>query len=159
MVQALRDFLERPVGILTIHGGVGTGKSMGLHAVANELRARGKEAMYVTPFDLFGHVRSAYDHKREGETGNALGRLRQFEQAPVLIIDEFDKRNDTPWLLDQLTDLIEKRYRLGEAEEAGSLIAMNSDPALQPAWIASRLLYGRNRVVRNDDPDIRPALR
>ena len=159
MVAACREFLEHPAGVLTIWGGVGNAKTMALHAVVNELIARKTAAVYVTAFDLLGYVRAAFDDKRAVSNESAHKRLSRFEHIAVLALDEFDKRYDTDWAVRQLTDLIDKRYRFGEAAMKGTLIVMNSNPAEQPEWIASRLLDGRNRVVHNEDSDIRPALR
>jgi hypothetical protein len=39
------------------------------------------------------------------------------------------------------------------------VIVMNSDPGQLPDAVASRMRDGRNRMVHNDDVDIRPALR
>lgn len=158
MVGACRAFVARPTGILSIWGGVGNGKTMTLQAVVNELVAKGTAAVYITAFDLLGHLTEAFDGPRAEHVESAYKRLLRFARVPVLAIDEFDKRTDTKWVNTQMGDLIEKRYRLGEADKGGTVIAMNSDPALQPAWIASRLLDGRNRVVHNEDSDIRPAL-
>jgi hypothetical protein len=159
MVAACREFLSDPTRILTIWGGVGNGKTMALQAVVNECNARSHEAVYVTAFDLLGSVTEAYDRPR-GEPGDgAYKRLVRFSNIQVLVIDEFDKRTDTKWVSTQVGNLLEMRCRLAEAERAGTLIAMNADPALQPEWIASRLLDGRNHVVHNEDSDIRSALR
>lgn len=158
MLQACLEFCERSTGILTLWGGVGNGKTMALHGVVNELNGRGMQAVYVTAFALIAHIQGAFDSRHEVRSDSAYRRLRSFETFSVLALDELDKINPTKWVLDQLTDLIEVRYQLGEDETAGTLIAMNADPAQQSEWIASRLLDGRNRVVHNDDPDIRPAL-
>jgi hypothetical protein len=57
------------------------------------------------------------------------------------------------------TDLVDKRHRRGLDGTNGTLIAMNTDPALQSDWIASRLMDGRNQVVHNTDADLRPMLK
>ena len=57
------------------------------------------------------------------------------------------------------TDLVDKRHRRGLDGTNGTLIAMNTSPALQSDWIASRLMDGRNQVVHNTDADLRPMLK
>ena len=157
MVRACSEFVKRPKGILTIWGGVGNGKTMALQAVINELNAQGVPSVYVTAFALKSHLQEAFDAS-EGRGDSAYRRLVNFEKVRVLAVDELDKLYVTLWVREQFTDLFNARYELAEDEAAGTLIAMNSDPAQQPEWIASRLLDGRNRVVHNDDRDIRPAL-
>ena len=158
MVEACRAFCESPMGLVLLWGGPGNGKTMALQAVTNELTQRGVEAIYITTFDLLGNVQEAYDASRDDPRESAPQRLRRFETAKVLALDEFDKAYESKWAVRQLTHLIEKRHRLGEDGTVGTLIAMNADPAHQLDWIESRLMDGRNRVVHNEDSDIRPAL-
>lgn len=159
MVTECRYFVNEPHGIITLWGGVGNAKTMALQAVVNELVECGLEAVYVTAFDLISHIRAAFNANREVLSDDAYYRLVRFETVRVLAIDEFDKVRVTDWVMEQLTDLIDKRYRLGLDGQAGTLIAMNSDPTNQPEWIASRLLDGRNTIVHNADLDIRSVLK
>lgn len=157
MVAACREFIAYPVGILTLWGGVGNAKTMALQGVVNELQSVG--AVYVTAFDLLSYIRSAFNAKREVLDDDAYSRLCRFERVRILAVDEFDKVRVTDWVAEQLTDLIDKRYRGGIYGEIGTLIAMNSSPEEQPDWIASRLKDGRNRIVHNADADLRPVLK
>jgi DNA replication protein DnaC len=158
MVQACREFLEHPVGMLTLWGEPGNGKTLALQALVNELVAAGKPAVYLTAFRLLSYVRQAFSEQKTDGPRDAYRRLMNFADVRVLAIDEFEKVNPTLWVREQLTELIDTRYRLGMDGRAGTVIAMNSDPRLQEHWIASRLLHGRNRVVHNTDTDLRPAL-
>ena len=158
MVKACLEFCERPTNILTLWGGVGNGKTMALQGVVNELNSRGLQAVYMSAFALKSHLQEAFDAAGEGKGESVHQRLANIEKVPVLVLDELDKINPTKWTVEHLEHLLDARYRLAEDETAGTLIAMNGDPGQQPASIASRLLDGRNRVVLNDDPDIRPAL-
>jgi len=159
MVQACAEFLEGPNQMLTIWGSSGNAKTMALQAVVNECLAKGLQAVYVTSFDLIAYIRSAFDHEKKVIDDNAFSRLREFEEVPVLALDEFDKVRATDWVQEQLTDLIDRRYRLALDGQAGTLIAMNSNPNLQPDWIYSRLSDARNRIVYNQDNDLRPLLK
>ncbi len=159
MLKACRSFVEDPVGILTLWGGVGNGKTMCLQAVVNELIERGVMSIYITAFDLFSHIRDAFNARREVVSESAYNRLGRFERVRVLALDEMDKVRPTDWMQEQLTHLIDKRHRHGLDGKNGTLIAMNTDPALQSDWIASRLMDGRNRVVHNTDADLRPMLK
>jgi DNA replication protein DnaC len=159
MLSACIAFRESPAGIITLWGGVGNAKTMALQATVNELVDGKVEAVYMTAFDLISHIRDAFNAKREVISEGAYERLLRFERVRVLAIDELDKVRVTEWALEQITDLVDKRYRLGLDGKAGTMIAMNSNPAEQPEWIASRLLDGRNVVVHNADADIRSALK
>lgn len=159
MLRACVEFRESPDHMVTLWGGVGNAKSMALQATVNELVERGVEAVYITAFDLISHIRETFNAKREVVSEGAYERLLRFERVRVLAIDELDKVRVTEWALEQITDLMDKRYRLSLDGQAGTLIAMNSNPADQPEWIASRLLDGRNVVIHNADADLRSALK
>ena len=158
MVKACEQFLKEPCGFLTLWGGPGNAKTMALQAVVNDLLNCQRSAVYVTAFDLISFIRSAFDGQRNVMNDNAYERLLRFERVDVLAIDEFDKLRVTDWVMEQLTDLIDRRYRGGISGLSGTLIAMNSDPKEQNEWIASRLFDGRNRVIHNTDSDIRSKL-
>jgi len=158
MVKSCELFLKEPFGFLTLWGGPGNAKTMALQAVVNDLLNCRRSAVYVTAFDLISFIRSAFDGQRNVMNDNAYERLLRFERVDVLAIDEFDKLRVTDWVMEQLTDLIDRRYRGGISGLSGTLIAMNSDPKEQNEWIASRLFDGRNRVIHNTDSDIRSKL-
>jgi len=157
MVQACGDFLLSPFGFLTIHGTSGNAKSVALQASVNALVSIGVEAVYITAFDLISYIREAFNEKREIKSESAYDRIVRFGTVSFLAIDELDKINVTQWVQEQLTDLIDRRYRLGQDGRAGTMIAMNGDPQDLPMWIYSRMSQGV--IVRNDDPDLRPYLR
>lgn len=159
MVATLRDFIHAPAGMVTIHGTPGNAKTTGLQAAVNELRLMGIEAVYVTLFDLISYIREAFNASdRTIKSESAYERLCRWEGVRVLALDEFDKiRHQTDWVLDQITDLIDKRYRTGLDGTTGTLIAMNDDLYGLPLWISSRLEDDLNRVVENMDPDMRSS--
>ena len=116
---------------------------------------RGVSAVYTTFYDLVGYVREAF--KRESES--AWRRVLHFQSVRALAIDEFDKVKTSEWIEELETAVIDRRYRDGLAGQRGTIIAMNSNVDSLPDWIESRLRDGRNRVIGNDDPDVRPMLR
>ena len=155
MVTAARVFAANPRGILTLHGGSGNAKTVVLQAVVNECLMRGVSAVYTTFYDLAGYVREAFRHESE----SAGQRVRRFQSVRALAIDEFDKVKATEWIEELETAVIDRRYRDGLAGMCGTIVAMNEPPSSLPDWIESRLRDGRNRVIGNDDPDVRPMLR
>ena len=86
-------------------------------------------------------------------------RLQRYIDLPVLVLDDFDKVHLTEWAGNTLTALMQGRGRLEEQGQSGTLIVMNSDPSSLSQSIASRVCDGRNRIVHNQDADIRPALK
>lgn len=156
MVSACKEFLAYPFQIVTIYGGPGNGKTMVLQAAVNQSVEAGRRAVYVTSFDLISYIRAAFNSQdKKVIDEDAYSRLRRFEEIEILAIDEFDKVRMTEWVQEQITDLIDRRYRLALEGQAGTLIAMNGDPANLPDWIYSRLRDGRNQIVNNTDNDVR----
>ncbi len=158
MVDAAKQFIRQPDGFLTIHGKPGNAKTAALHGIVNELVQNSVEAVYITAFDLIGYIRAAFDDKRSIIDYNAHDRLKKLERVRVLCIDELDKVKWSDWVQEQITDLIDARYRFGLNRTSGTVIAMNASPATLPEWIYSRLSDGRNVIVKNDDADVRPGM-
>ncbi len=156
MLSAARSFLSKPFGFLTLWGHVGTAKTLLLQAIVNESVQRNMTAIYCPMFNLVSYVRDAFN---DGEGTSAYRRLVQFADAEVLAIDEVDKLRVSDWTLELETALFDQRYRGGLARKSGTILAMNSDPKLLPEWIYSRLSDGRNQIVQNQDPDLRPLMK
>lgn len=154
MIAAAGDFILSPSGILTVWGTTGNAKTVVLMSIVNECVERGIGAVYLTGFDLVGYIRDAFK-----EDDSALARIRRFENVPVLCLDELDKVKMTDWVIEQITDLIDRRYRLGMEGGYGTVIAMNKNPDQLPTWIYSRLSDGRNTIIENRDADMRPLMR
>lgn len=158
MVTACKDFLAYPFQIVTIHGGPGNAKTMALQAVINHNLEAGRRAVYVTSFDLISYIRAAFNQEKKVIDEDSYSRLRRFEEIEILAIDELDKVRMTEWVEEQITDLIDRRYRLALDGQAGTLVAMNGDPGQLPLWIYSRLSDGRNQIINNTDNDLRPLI-
>lgn len=158
MVRQCKNFLAYPFEILTIWGLPGNAKTMALQAVINHSLDAGKHAVYITSFDLIAYIRAAFNQDKKIIDDDSYSRLRRFEEIEILAIDEFDKVRMTEWVQEQVTDLIDRRYRLALNRQAGTLLAMNDDPSLQPSWIYSRLSDGRNQIINNQDSDLRPLI-
>jgi DNA replication protein DnaC len=151
MVAACREFIEQPGGFLTIWGKVGTGKTSCLYAITNALLLRG--AVYVSLHDLLDFVREGFEAPVDGD--DARARLKRFASVPVLCLDEIDKVKPSDWAMEQLTALVDARYRSAINGDSGTVYALNNDPRTLPDWIASRLMDRHGRVVHNGGQDIR----
>jgi DNA replication protein DnaC len=158
MRDACQAFCDSPSGILTIWGGPGVGKTAALQAVVNELAAQGVQAVYVTGRDLFADVRQGFKSSQPGDNYDADARLKEYAGVRILALDELDKLRLSEWTTQELSDLVDRRYRLDPEGGSGTLIAMNAAPDRLPEQITSRLNAGRNRVVHNEDGDLRPLL-
>lgn len=159
MISAVGRFLDHPYGFLTIHGSSGNAKTAAMQATVNHLIEVGIQAVYVTAFDLISYIQQAYDETtKDIKSQSAYERLLTFASVPFLAVDELDKVKWTEWVEMQVTDLIDRRYRLGEDRQAGTMISMNKDPReTLPMWIYSRLTIGE--IIENNDPDIRAHLK
>jgi hypothetical protein len=157
MVEACGKFLDHPFGTLVLHGTSGNAKTVALQACVNALVGVGVEAVYITAFDLISYIREAFTETNEVKNESAYERTVRFGTVTFLALDEFDKIKMTDWVTQQVTDLIDRRYRLGLDQQAGTMIAMNGTPRDLPDWIYSRLSQGE--IIRNDDSDLRPHLK
>jgi hypothetical protein len=155
MVEAAEVFISAPIGILTLWGRTGNAKTVVLMSVVNECIERNISAVYLTGFDLVSYIKDAFNQENE----SALARMRSFESVTVLCLDELDKVKWTEFVEEQITELIDRRYRLGLGGGYGTVIAMNKDPQTLPIWIYSRLRDGRNTIIENRDADMRPYMR
>ncbi len=131
MLAACHEFLAHPDHILTLYGRVGTGKTMAAQGVVNELKTRGLKAAYIRASDMLAYIREAYGSGRDERGPGANQRLREFADASVLVLDEFDKYNNTSWTHELMEYLIDRRHRLAEDHSAGTILVLNSDPGLQ----------------------------
>jgi chromosomal replication initiation ATPase DnaA len=159
MVSAARAFVTQPAGIVTFWGGTGNAKTLVLQGVVNECIQRGVMAIYVTMLDLIEYIREAYNDKQDQRYESAWKRMERLAQVPVLCLDEVDKVKASEWTIERETAIFDKRYRLGLARQVGTLLAMNANPDRLPEWIYSRLSDGRNKIIRNADPDMRGLMR
>ena len=155
MIYAAQQFVKEPCGILTLWGGVGNAKSVILQAVVNECILSGVPAVYVTFSELLDWIKESYE---DGCSDSTMARKNKAATVRVLAIDEMDKVKRTEWVNEFQSDILDRRYRLGLSGQAGTVLAMNKSPEEMPEWISSRLADGRNRIVENQDSDLRPMM-
>lgn len=163
VLEALRQMLAEPYGMLTLWGRPGNGKTLALHILTNEFLARGQTAMYMRLADLFDYLREGYD---DAAKENAERRYQQVMQCKFLALDEVDKPRLTPWAEEMLFKLMDDRYRWGRAtgtEQRHTALALNKEPLTAlPNYVYSRLSWGQSdphgfRVIHNTDADGREA--
>lgn len=164
MVQACREMIERDAFMLTIWGTNGNAKSAALIATVNEFLDRGIPAIYLPSYDLLNWLQDAFKSNGEIKSDSMYERLERIKNVRMLAVDEFQAVKITDWRLEQLRNLIDRRWRDGLNGQSFTLLAMNEDPASLEPRIYSRLRDGRNCISGipinlNEDSDMRPLLR
>ena len=140
------------MGIITLHGQPGTGKTTLLLAAVNAARELNVPAVYTTVTDLLDYLRRAYNPNNGEISFDARWDL--LVRVEVLALDELDEFNTTPWAMERFQRLIDERWR--NMSTRLTLCATNSSPKSLPDKVASRLLDGRARVIRMSGRDMRP---
>jgi len=111
LAQALelaRQWAHTPDGWLAFLGEHGCGKTHLAAAIANYRHDKfGEPVMMVTVPDLLDYLRAAFS------TSTTLGFTRRFHEirtAPLLILDQLDLTNASPWSLEKIRQIVNYRY-------------------------------------------------
>lgn len=138
-----RDAIKAARGIIETHGGIaylwsfpihGVGKSHIMASVCNSFKLDGKQARYMTMFDLLDHLREGHD---EESVNNYHARKKALLEIPLLCIDECERFSGTEFALQAATAIISTRYRY--RDEIATLLAGNIPPSKLPPHIMDRL--------------------
>lgn len=135
------DALESKAGLYTFYGDYGSGKTLALQIVVNEMRDSCTREGFYAPFIRILHLmRSCYD-KTEG----ASQLWQRILDVPVLAVDEVTRlRDDSQWQQEMLFDLADTRYR--RIESHLTVFATNDDPTKRlPPSESIGYLYSRMR--------------
>ena len=131
--NAARLFAKKPAGWLTFYGDNGPGKTHLMAAIVNLLGDN--QAKYFNLPDLVSRLRA--------DCADADRLIRELITIPVLAIDELDKANlPHGWTREQVQRIFDSRYRTGEDEQTGLVLAMNNSPENLPdelQFLASRI--------------------
>jgi DNA replication protein DnaC len=117
--------VSKRIGFYTFYGEFGSGKSLALQVVCNELRDRLVDT-YYTPFvGILDHLRSLY------ATGaDSSEYWERLIDIPVLAIDEVTRFDDSKgFARERLFSLIDTRYR--RAKSHLTIFSTNADPRLE----------------------------
>lgn len=164
MVTACVEMVEQSAFMLTIWGSNGNAKSAALVATVNEFLDNGIPAVYIPSYDLLNWLQDAFHSNGEIKNESMYERLERIKSVRMLAVDEFQGIKISDWRLEQLRNLIDRRWRDGLDGKSFTLLAMNEDPASLEPRIWSRLQDGRNcmdghPIITNNDSDMRPLLR
>ena len=128
-----REFATAPTGWLILIGLPGTGKTHLAAAVANERRAAGASAYFITAPDLLDYLRSAYAPDSKASYDKVFEAVRT---APMLVLDDIGAHSSTPWAQEKLFQLLNYRYNAA----LPTVITSNLPLEEQDARIRSRML-------------------
>lgn len=166
MIAACREMVSGQAFMLTFWGDSGNAKSLALIATVNEFLDRGVPAIYLPSYDMLNWIQDAFSNQGQNiKSESAYARLEMCKGIRVLAVDELQGIKVSDWRLEQLRNLIDRRWRDGVDGTKYTLFAMNEDPDGLEARIYSRLKDGRNRangqpsILLNEDKDMRPLLR
>jgi len=131
-----REFAQEPVGWLVLLGLPGTGKTHIAAAIANDRRAQGGTAYFITAPDLLDYLRSAYAPDSKVSYDKVFEAVRT---APLLVLDDLGAQSGTPWAQEKLFQLLNYRYNA----ELPTVITSNLTLKEHDPRIESRMLDPR----------------
>ncbi len=156
-----KKFITSPLGFITVYGYVkqnesgsanGNGKTTWAQAIINESLENGVTSLYVNARDMMAFLKGGigdYDFDVEQ-------RLQIIIASEVLVIDELSAINWTPWVEDQITTILDTRYKLfTQGVQRGTIIILDESYKQLHQRIVSRIENGT--IIRNIDTDMRPS--
>lgn len=144
-------------GLVFLYGSNGLAKSLILKIAVAECLRNGKQAVYCNMVDLISNIRAAFDTNKP--SSEAEMRLDFWQSVPVLAIDEFNRLNETPWVVEQRFSLLDARYNQAIRQKSFTIIASNTPPESQEDYLRSRLRDGRFLCIEIKGKDARPLMR
>jgi DNA replication protein DnaC len=100
-------YAQNPEGWLIFIGAHGSGKTHLAAAVANYRHRMGEKVVFVSAPDLLDYLRAAFNPKATYTFGQ---RFYEIRAGQMLVIDQFDLRNASPWALEKLRQIVNYRY-------------------------------------------------
>ncbi len=132
-------------GLLLI-GPCGVGKTHLAVAALRELMSRGHEARFYDYRELLKELQASYD---PDHPVSEMGVLEPVLKAEVLLIDDIGASKPSPWALDTIGHILNKRYN----ENRVTLLTTNyldraeSEPAISPAASNHKITAPREETL------------
>lgn len=143
------NFAKRPEGWLVLMGVNGCGKTHLAAAIANHLRAEGKQVLFIVVPELLDHLRSAFSPESRVHYDELFEMVKK---SPTLILDDFGEQSTTPWAQEKLYQLINYRYNARLATVITTCLSLDEIENR----ISSRMVDPAIGLVLNiDAPDYR----
>lgn len=143
------NFAKCPDGWLVLMGVNGCGKTHLAAAIANYLRAEGKQVLFIVVPELLDHLRSAFSPESRVHYDELFEVVKK---SPVLILDDFGEQSATPWAQEKLYQLINYRYSARLATVITTCLSLDEIESR----ISSRMVDPAIGLVLNiDAPDYR----
>lgn len=139
---------------LYVFGGVGTGKTHALYALAKLLRANGVETKVRNIPDWLDYLRSKFDDKRAGERGIE----EELRGDCVLLLDDLGSEKQTEWTTEIMYRLINGRYEQARPTIFSSNLSLSEVSKRYGDRITSRIVQmvgGAGGIIRMDGEDRR----
>ena len=141
------NYAQNPEGWLVFLGEHGCGKTHLAAAIANYRQRQGEQVILVTTPDLLDYLRATF---APSSNVTFSKRFHEIREASLLVIDNLDTTNATPWAREKIHQIVDHRY-LAHLPTVFTTTQKfeDMDPLLR-----SRLLDGRHcRVLAIIAPD------
>ncbi|MEZ4669088.1 MAG: ATP-binding protein [Anaerolineae bacterium] len=100
------EYARQPQGWLIFTGANATGKTHLAAAIANQLRAQGKDVIFITVADLLDYLRVTFNPNASVSFDQ---RFQMIRNVPVLVLDDLTITGSV-WAREKLFQLIDHRY-------------------------------------------------
>ncbi len=106
-LELARNYAQHPQGWLVFTGIYGCGKTHLAAAIGHECQDRGIGVVFVTVPDLLDYLRVTYN---PGAPVTFDQRFHLVRNAPLLILDDLNSENASPWAKEKLFQIMDYRY-------------------------------------------------
>ena len=106
-LKTAHEFAEHPRGWLVFSGGYGCGKTHLAAAIGNYSRGLGQAPIFRSVPDLLDHLRSTFSPSSTVTYDEIFEEVRS---ARLLILDDLDTQNASPWAKEKLYQILNHRY-------------------------------------------------
>jgi DNA replication protein DnaC len=136
--KIIREAVTRGYGLIFLWGSWGQAKTLLGKILVARAHANHRRAMYSNFRDAMDDIMRAFD-AQDAKTTALLDKIDWWTNRDVLVLDEFDKCNDTPWIQERKFQIVDRCYQRAIREEALTMIASNRGDDDVDGYIRSRL--------------------